>query len=199
MFRLRPSLARCYTVQILDPALLSIFATSLIVSSLLALVVTIVVRSLRLPTTGFWSLFLAVLAFSLLGFVTGQIMGQSRESAVGAVLPAVLTLLGGVAIYLIGSKGAQAQAIVSSMLFCFSITLLAGSLYGARLRVEFDSTNPAYMRSREIGLEQNRHAVEVQQLLDYVELLKLKRDFGEKEKLDLSRFNSVLERNPVSK
>jgi hypothetical protein len=56
-----------------------------------------------------WPAFLAKLAFSALGFVTGDIMGNSRDSAVGDVLPAVLTLVAGVSIYVIGTKGVASQ------------------------------------------------------------------------------------------
>ena len=79
----------------------------MVVCSVLALTVSSVVRYFRLTRKDFRLLLLVLLAFSLLGFVTGQIMGQSREPAVMAVLPAVLTLLGGIDVYLVGAKGIQ--------------------------------------------------------------------------------------------
>ena len=84
------------------------------------------------------------------------------------------------------------------MVFCFVIALLGGTLYGARLRVEFNAqyVNPPYLKARDLALEQNRRALEAARLLDYVEFLKLKRDFADKEKLDLSRFDSAFERRP---
>ena len=146
-----------------------------------------------------WFVFLAILAFSMLGFVTGEVMGVSRESAVGTVVPAVLTLLGGVAVYLVGSKGAEAQANVSAMVLCFAVALLIGSLFGARVRVEYDyaATDPERLRIRDLALEQNKFAVEVQRLEHYIEILKLKRDFAAEEKLDLSRFDSTFEIKPT--
>ena len=188
-------------MQLLDPPLLAVFGTALVVSIILAAAVTSLVRFAKLVRKTLALLFLVILTFSLLGFVTGEIMGQSRESAVGAVLPAVLTLLGGVAIYLIGSKGVQTQAMVASMVFCFAIALLMGTVYGARLRVEFEAGNsdPGYLWARSLALEQNRRLLEAVRLRDYVELLKLKRDFADKEKLDLSRFDSVLERRSPDK
>ena len=188
-------------MQLLNPDMLGIFATVLIVCTGLAVATTLVVRYAGLSRERFALLFLSILTFALLGFVTGQIMGQSRESAVGAVLPAVLTLLGGIVIYLIGSKGIQTQAIVSSMAFCFAMALLVGSLYGARLRIEFDARNvdPPFLRARELALEQNQYVLEVARLRDYVKLLKLKRDFADKEKLDLSRFESMFETKPSEK
>ena len=188
-------------MQLLNEGLLAVFATVLIICTLLAIVVTIIVRYTRLTRKNFAALFLPILAFTLLGFVTGQIMGESRESAVSAVLPAVMTLLGGVFIYLIGSKGMQTQIIVSSMVFCFVLALLTGTLYGARLRVDFDAANadPIYLRARNLMLEQNSYVIDAARLRDYVEIQKLKRDFADKEKLDLSRFESVFETKLPSK
>ena len=109
------SLLTGHLLQLLEPQVLAAVATALIFSSVLALIVSFIVRYFRLTRKDFRLLLLVLLAFSLLGFVTGQIMGQSREPAVMAVLPAVLTLLGGIVIYLVGAKGIQTQAIDASM------------------------------------------------------------------------------------
>jgi hypothetical protein len=176
----------------LEPQVFAACATALIVCSVIALIVSFIVRYFGLTRKDFRLLLFVMLAFSLLGFVTGQIMGQSREPAVMAVLPAVLTLLGGIVIYLVGAKGIQTQAIVASMVCCFAIALLIGVHFGARLRVDFDLRTAAYT-------EDNRHAVEVRRLERYVDFLKLKLDFADKEKLDLSRFDSMYEQRPPAK
>jgi hypothetical protein len=72
--------------------------------------------------------------------------------------------------------------------------ILVFPLCGVFLRFRGTSTERG-IGSRDIELEKNRHAVDVQRLADYVELLKLKRDFETQEKVDLSRFESSLERN----
>ena len=97
----------------------------------------------------------------MLGFVTGQVMGQSRESAVGTVVPAVLTLLGGVAVYVVGSKGVEVQANVSAMVLCFAVTLLIGTLFGSKMRFDYDYAvaDPVRLRNRELALQQNRSAL----------------------------------------
>lgn len=183
-------------MYLLEPAILSIFATNLLVGIGLALLAALGIRHFKLSRKSYPLLFVAILTFALLGFVTGEIMGQSRTPVVGAVLPAVLTLLGSVAIYLIGSKGPETQAMVASMVLCFTIALLGGSLYGARLRIEFEAglVTPEHLKARELALEHNRYALELQRLLNYTELLKLKRELAEKEKVDLSRFESASER-----
>src|SRR5262245_33963646 len=131
----------------------------------------------------------------MLGFVTGEVMGISREAAVGSVVPAVLTLLGGVAVYLVGSKGVEAQANVSAMVLCFAVALLVGSSFGAEERGQYDyaENDPDRLRINALALEHNKLAVEIQRLENYMEFLKLKRDFAEEEKLDLSRFESTFE------
>jgi len=74
------------------------------------------------------------LAFSALGLITGVIGGNSREPAVGAVLPAVLSLVGGIAIYLVG-KDVQQRVLVGLSVFCLSITLALGFFWGSIIRV----------------------------------------------------------------
>lgn len=78
-------------------------------------------------------LFLVTLAFSILGMVTGYLTGFSRESAIGAVLPAVLSLMGGLMIFLVG-KNPESRTIVSISMIVFSFTLLLGSGWGSVMR-----------------------------------------------------------------
>jgi len=74
-------------------------------------------------------------AFLLLGLVTGYMTGLSRESVVGAVLPAVLSLLGGVAAVLIGRSTDQTAMLrVSGLMFVFTFGLLLGSTWGSAMR-----------------------------------------------------------------
>jgi hypothetical protein len=113
------------------------FATALVVSAVFSLLAALFVRTFRLARKDFRLLLLVLFSFSLLGFVTGQIMGQSREPAVMGVLPAVLTLLGGIAIYLVGAKGLQTQALVAAMVSCFALALLTGSSFRGTIARRF--------------------------------------------------------------
>lgn len=81
--------------------------------------------------------FLVLLSFSLLGLVTGLLAGFSREAAMGAVLPAVLSLVGALAIYLVGVEKAD-QALVGVCVIALSLDLLVGSIWGAVLRDEYE-------------------------------------------------------------
>jgi lysylphosphatidylglycerol synthetase-like protein (DUF2156 family) len=72
-------------------------------------------------------------AFSLLGLVTGYLTGFSREPVVGAVLPAALSLIGGMAVFMIGKDASSRQA-VSLSVFIFTLGLVLGTGWGAVMR-----------------------------------------------------------------
>jgi len=166
---------------------------------LVALIGALILR--LIAKEAFWSAFFPVLALSLLGFVTGITMSSSREAAVGAVLPAVLTLLGGLLVYLTGSAGVPAQAPVSVMVVCFVFSFFFGAGTGSRLRVGFENaqSDPTEQRDRELAQQDNRHAVEVRKLKQYLEFLELKRDLANQNNLDLSGYKSIYETEPPAK
>jgi hypothetical protein len=185
-------------MQLLNVWTLNVVGTALIVSVLVALISTTCARGLKNSRSRrkvILLFFIPIFAFSLLGFVTGQIMGDSRQSVVGTVIPATLTLLGGVAAFIVGSKGLRTQLLISGMMSCFTFSLLVGAIFGTRLRIEFEAEleHPTRLRAQALSAEQNRFVIDIQRLENYVELLKLRRDFAEQEKLDLNRFESGYE------
>ena len=116
-------------------------------------------------------------AMALLGIVTGQLTGQSREPAVGAVLPAVLGLIGGVTVYLFAMKEPKTQVLVGLAVVAFSINMLVGTFWGAKLRADFNAyqANLGVRLAREAVEHEIRlqQAVNEKQLLDIREALKL--------------------------
>jgi len=80
------------------------------------------------------AIFSVILSFSILGIVTGVIAGDSREAAVSATLPAVLSIIGGLAIYLV-DRGVLKRILVSLSIMALSINLIVGFFWGAILRV----------------------------------------------------------------
>ena len=74
-------------MQLLDYWVLNVVLTTLFVSVGISLLVSVATIWVRPRGSSFWATLSAALAFSLLGFVTGDLMGNSREAAVGAVLP----------------------------------------------------------------------------------------------------------------
>ena len=76
---------------------------------------------------------LPIFALALLGTATGVLAGLSRESAIGAVVPAVLSLVGGLSIYLLGLKKGDSK-LVNGAVVALSISLILGTFWGAMMR-----------------------------------------------------------------
>lgn len=176
---------------------LNAILTALLISAIISAVVGLIaMRILPHRHAGVWLLFVAVFAFSILGFVTGELLGDSREAAVGTVVPAVLTLLGGVAAYVVSEKGLESQPAIFAILICFPLALYVGSLFGIGLRAEYEdhAQDPQVLLQRDLLVENNKLALELQRLQNYVFFLSQRDGFAQEEKLDLSRFESVYEK-----
>lgn len=103
----------------------------------MAFIIAVIVYVLgiwRWPIPDRRSIFRVIIAFSLLGIVIGMIAGDSREPAVGATLPAVLSLIGGIGIYLVGTNLGQ-RILVSLSVSALALALIIGFFWGAVLRV----------------------------------------------------------------
>ena len=87
-----------------------------------------------------WSTFFLIsFAGALLGAVAGQITGQSRIPAVTVVLPAILALMGGLMVYLVGTGGLRIQTFVALTIISLSLGLGAGTHWGSTLRTKVES------------------------------------------------------------
>lgn len=75
--------------------------------------------------------------FGLLALVAGIVTGSSRVAAVGQVLPAALSLIGGVALFLF-SRAPGEMPILASAVASFAALLLLGIVLGSfeRMRAE---------------------------------------------------------------
>jgi hypothetical protein len=71
--------------------------------------------------------------FGIIGVTSGYLTGLSRVGAVSALVPAALTLVGGVAVYLFG-KGGKPALLAAFAVVDFSVLMLVGTLIGARER-----------------------------------------------------------------
>ena len=89
----------------------------------------------------------AGLPLGVAGMIAGFITGLSRAPAVSALVPAALTLTGGVALYLIRKDRSQAVA-VGLAIIAFSLNLLVGTNLGSvsRERVSAQKTSLEYLR-----------------------------------------------------
>jgi hypothetical protein len=116
-----------------------------------------------------------VFALCLLGIVTGQVTGLSRDAAVGTVIPAILGLLGGIVLYLIGSKGKELQGLVVMGVVGLSLNLVVGIYWGAYSRDAYEAyaSRPEVLTAQALAEEKARYTAALQRLVDehkYAEL-----------------------------
>lgn len=71
--------------------------------------------------------------FTILGVLIGYLTGVSLTPAVGSVIPAVLTLVAGISVFM-ASEGGRKGAIASAAIIYLSFALVAGVSHGSRLR-----------------------------------------------------------------
>jgi hypothetical protein len=116
-----------------------------------------------------------VFALCLLGIVTGQVTGLSRDAAVGTVIPAILGLLGGIVLYLIGSKGRELQSLVVMGVVGLTLNLVVGIYWGAYSRDAYEAyaSRPEVLTAQALAKEKARYTAALQRLVDehkYAEL-----------------------------
>jgi hypothetical protein len=75
------------------------------------------------------------LSFGGIGIAVGLLMGFSRDSVVGAVLPALLTFLSTFAVYQFGKSAYQRwRPVLPVALFCLVFGTICGAVFGASER-----------------------------------------------------------------
>lgn len=67
---------------------------------------------------------------STLGTASGLLIGLSRNPAVGAVMPAVLSILSGFVAYMFG-KDSVDRALIALSVGCLTMSLMFGGIFGA--------------------------------------------------------------------
>ena len=100
---------------------------------------------------------IVALGFSSLGIVAGYLTGLSRQPAVGDLIPAVLSLIGALAVYIVG-KSKNSRRMVGAVIFILSVSLLLGTIWGAVTRTETD----VYLKSKEYLIQRALVEKEVQ-------------------------------------
>ncbi len=88
--------------------------------------------------TAFQTAFVLIFSLSLFGIITGQIMGHSREPAVNAVIPAVLSLMSGAILFGFSKTEQNERPILGLALTAFVFMLFVGTNWGSRLRYDFE-------------------------------------------------------------
>ncbi len=110
----------------------------------------------------------------LTGFITGMLTGLSRESSVGDIVPAILTLLTAMVGYLytkegnkdkdifeVGSKHSVPVFVFAVGAACLAAFFLWGSLYGAYFRALNEEAEENYKAEKEARIAEYKHAAEI--------------------------------------
>jgi len=115
-----------------------------------------------------------VLIFSLcfLGVITGWLTGNSRDPAVNAVVPAMLTFVGGLFTYLAFQQPTgDRPTLLASCTLALALPFFVGTLLGSANRAHQDDPNVIFQR--EAAEEQNRFRLEVLKLENDARLKRL--------------------------
>jgi len=127
--------------------------------------------------------FISIFTFSILGTIIGYITGQSREPAVTAVLPSVLTFIGGISLYILGQENNKSKLLTSICIIVFSISLFVGIQWGVNIRENY------YKEKKESQVDYNttkfklkklkqEHLINIERILYEDELLEMRRELG---------------------
>jgi len=105
----------------------------------------------------------AGLPLAATGIIAGFLTGASREAAVDALVPAVLTLAGGVVVYLIG-RGRIRGPVVGFVLMMFSLNVMLGVGLGSKAREKHEELSESLVAlkaeaNRELGIQQYRKSL----------------------------------------
>jgi hypothetical protein len=87
---------------------------------------------------------LILLCFSSLGVIVGVLAASSDTSAIAPLLPAVLSLVGGIATYLVSRETPEGKApgdrlLIAAAVTALALTLFIGVLIGADMRHRADA------------------------------------------------------------
>jgi hypothetical protein len=108
-------------------------------------------------------------AFGGIGAAVGLFMGASRDSVVGTVVPALLTLLSSVAVYQFGADAYRRwRPVLPIALFCLVLGAVGAGAFGASERE----------RSIDRSHEYDEWRVQYEKLQIPLQLKKLERDLG---------------------
>jgi hypothetical protein len=146
-------------MEIIGRSLLEVLilvSLSVVMACLVAAIGGFIRFTTRLPGGGVnvnWLMKLGIFAgvpFSIIGMTSGYMTGSSRVGAISALVPAGLTLIGGVTVFLF-SKGGKAGVLAAFAVINFSVMTLVGALIGGRERMQTEQIeNSVEYREAEI-------------------------------------------------
>lgn len=124
-----PAYLSLYQIHLLWPILLG----AAVIGGLATGLAWMVLRSNKVLTVRFSQIALVATSFSLLGLTVGFLSGGSRESILGQVIPASLSLVGALSAYIV-AKQTSAQPVVTASAATLALGILVGAFWGAEHR-----------------------------------------------------------------
>jgi hypothetical protein len=103
--------------------------------------------------------------FGIVGMASGYLTASSRVGAMSALVPAGLTLVGGVAVYLLG-KGGKEAIFAAFAVIDFSVMMVLGAEIGMRERLQSDQA----LSSLQIQQDQIKQIFVLKQTCDSLKL-----------------------------
>lgn len=123
-----------------------VFVFSLLLALIVCLMLKLQGTTTALRTLYFQTFFISF-TFGILAIVTGFLTATSRETAIANVIPAVLTLIGGLALYIV-DKGQEKFLVTGISVLSFSMMLFMGAALGSfeRQKGEAQAKSPTMLR-----------------------------------------------------
>lgn len=157
--------------------LLTFLALALSVSLLLSLLINHDMKS-----DNFKEVFQATLTASLVACAIGILVGLSRDGTVGTVLPAILSVLGGLSIFQLTTKTKEQRTLIAMSVISFFLTLSISTTWSSYWRVMGENQQQLMQQAKDSKSMQDLYMENVVKLKYEYELKELCRKFKDKEK-----------------
>jgi hypothetical protein len=146
------------TLQVVAPA----FVLAGVIVLVLVLVGMVAQRRFR-PTMPAFVLS-STFTVALLGFAIGYVTGNSRVSVVGEFLPAFLTLVGGIFVYVLSRDQRASAALAVAIVLALSVSVLVSIYWGAVERDTAEAEAEVAKRQRAISDDEVRYQLELERV-----------------------------------
>ncbi|MBX3498201.1 MAG: hypothetical protein KF889_02060 [Alphaproteobacteria bacterium] len=164
------------TLQVMAPALV---LAGLIVAVLVLLAMA-AQRRIRPALPAF--VVSSTFTVALLGFAIGYVTGNSRVSVVGEFLPAFLTLIGGIFVYVLSKDQRTPAGLATSIVFALAVSVLVSIYWGAVERDASEAAAELAKRQRAISDEEVRYQYELERVRRTKELMGIREASAPSEK-----------------
>jgi len=104
-----------------------------------ALIIAAVFNIRARDRTQFWPLMLILTSVGLVGIIVGQLAGQTREAVLSALIPALLSLIGGCLAIIFAKDTGAARLLTAAGVIGLMFNLFVGLQLGSHARTEYEA------------------------------------------------------------